>query len=101
MMIVLATSFDAIYITKRGFRMRLLTWRSMCARPCQKMGKKKLIAETGAGQHGVGLATAAALVGLQCDIYMGEVDMAKQGPNVVRMKILGRAVTTRPMTVCS
>ena len=58
----------------------------------KKMGKKKLIAETGAGQHGVALATAAALVGLECDIYMGEVDMAKEHPNVVRMYILGANV---------
>ena len=58
----------------------------------KKMGKKKLIAETGAGQHGVALATAAALVGLECDIYMGEVDMAKEHPNVVRMHILGANV---------
>ena len=58
----------------------------------KRMGKKKLIAETGAGQHGVALATAAALVGLECDIYMGEVDMAKERPNVVRMKILGANV---------
>ena len=58
----------------------------------KKMGKKKLIAETGAGQHGVALATSAALVGLECDIYMGEVDIAKEHPNVVRMKILGARV---------
>lgn len=58
----------------------------------KKMGKTKLIAETGAGQHGVALATAAALVGLECDIYMGEVDIAKEHPNVVRMKILGATV---------
>jgi len=58
----------------------------------KKMGKKKLIAETGAGQHGVALATAAALVGLECDIYMGEVDIAKEHPNVVRMRILGANV---------
>ncbi|MBN2279387.1 MAG: tryptophan synthase subunit beta [Candidatus Marinimicrobia bacterium] len=58
----------------------------------KKMGKKKLIAETGAGQHGVALATAAALVGLECDIYMGEVDIVKEHPNVVRMKILGARV---------
>ncbi|HOJ77849.1 MAG TPA: tryptophan synthase subunit beta [Bacillota bacterium] len=58
----------------------------------KKMGKKKLIAETGAGQHGVALATAAALVGLECDIYMGEVDIAKEHPNVVRMEILGARV---------
>jgi tryptophan synthase beta subunit len=56
------------------------------------MGKKKLIAETGAGQHGVALATAAALTGLKCDIYMGEIDIKKQQPNVVRMKILGANV---------
>ena len=58
----------------------------------KKMGKKKLIAETGAGQHGVALATAAALVGLECDIYMGEVDIEKEHPNVVRMQILGARV---------
>jgi tryptophan synthase beta chain len=58
----------------------------------KKMGKKKLIAETGAGQHGVALATAAALVGLECDIYMGEVDIQKEHPNVVRMQILGAKV---------
>jgi len=58
----------------------------------KKMGKKRLIAETGAGQHGVALATAAALVGLECNIHMGEVDMAKEHPNVIRMKILGANV---------
>ena len=56
------------------------------------MGKKKLIAETGAGQHGVALATAAAYFGLECEIHMGEVDIAKQAPNVTRMKILGAKV---------
>ena len=56
------------------------------------MGKKKLIAETGAGQHGVALATAAAYFGMACDIYMGEVDIAKQAPNVTRMKLLGANV---------
>ena len=56
------------------------------------MGKKKLIAETGAGQHGVALATAAAYFGLECEIYMGEVDIAKQHPNVARMKLLGARV---------
>lgn len=56
------------------------------------MGKKKLIAETGAGQHGVALATAAAYFGLECEIHMGEVDMAKEHPNVVRMRILGATV---------
>ena len=58
----------------------------------KKMKKKKLIAETGAGQHGVALATAAALVGLECDIYMGEVDIEKEYPNVIKMKILGAKV---------
>lgn len=56
------------------------------------MGKKKVIAETGAGQHGVALATAAAYFGLDCDIYMGSVDIKKQAPNVARMKILGARV---------
>lgn len=56
------------------------------------MGKKKLIAETGAGQHGVALATAAAYFGLECEIHMGEVDIKKEHPNVVRMKILGANV---------
>lgn len=56
------------------------------------MGKKKVIAETGAGQHGVALATAAAYFGLECDIYMGSVDILKQAPNVARMKILGANV---------
>lgn len=56
------------------------------------MGKKRLIAETGAGQHGVALATAAAYFGMECEIHMGEVDIAKQAPNVTRMKILGAKV---------
>lgn len=56
------------------------------------LGKTKLIAETGAGQHGVALATAAAYFGLECEIHMGEVDIKKEHPNVVRMKILGAKV---------
>ncbi len=56
------------------------------------LGKKRLIAETGAGQHGVALATAAAYFGLECKIHMGEVDIKKEHPNVVRMKILGAEV---------
>jgi tryptophan synthase beta chain len=56
------------------------------------MGKKKIIAETGAGQHGVALATAAAYFGMDCDIYMGEVDIKKQAPNVTRMRMLGARV---------
>ena len=55
----------------------------------KRLGKKKVIAETGAGQHGVALATAAALLGLECEIHMGVVDIAKEHPNVSRMKILG------------
>ena len=58
----------------------------------RRMGKKKLIAETGAGQHGVALATAAALTGLECSIHMGVVDMEKERPNVTRMKVLGAEV---------
>jgi len=53
------------------------------------MGKTKVLAETGAGQHGVALASACALVGIDCEIHMGEVDMAKEHPNVTKMKILG------------
>ncbi len=56
------------------------------------LGKKRLIAETGAGQHGVALATAAAYFGLECEIHMGEVDIKKQAPNVARMKILGAKI---------
>ena len=58
----------------------------------KKLGKTKVIAETGAGQHGVALATAAAYFGLECEIHMGEVDIAKEHPNVVRMQILGANV---------
>jgi tryptophan synthase beta chain len=60
----------------------------------KKMGKKKLLAETGAGQHGVALATAAAIVGLECEIHMGEIDVKKQHQNVLRMKMLGAKVVT-------
>lgn len=58
----------------------------------KKMGKKRLIAETGAGQHGVALATAAALLDMECEIHMGEVDIAKEHPNVIKMQILGANV---------
>ncbi|MFA6424498.1 MAG: tryptophan synthase subunit beta [Candidatus Magasanikbacteria bacterium] len=60
----------------------------------KRMGKKKLLAETGAGQHGVALATAAALVGLECEIHMGAIDITKQYPNVLRMKMLGAKVVS-------
>ncbi|KPN62746.1 tryptophan synthase beta chain [Aliiroseovarius crassostreae] len=56
------------------------------------MGKTKLMAETGAGQHGVALATAAAYFGLECEIHMGEIDIEKEAPNVTRMKLLGANV---------
>ncbi|MCF7834357.1 MAG: tryptophan synthase subunit beta [Candidatus Pacebacteria bacterium] len=58
----------------------------------KRMGKKKVLAETGAGQHGVALATAAALLGLECEIHMGSIDIEKQQPNVIRMKLLGAKV---------
>lgn len=58
----------------------------------KRLGKKKIIAETGAGQHGVATATVAALMGMECLVYMGEVDMARQRPNVERMRILGTEV---------
>lgn len=60
----------------------------------KKMGKKRLIAETGAGQHGVATATAAALLGMECEIYMGEEDTVRQALNVYRMKLLGARVHT-------
>jgi tryptophan synthase beta chain len=62
----------------------------------KRMGKKRIVAETGAGQHGVASATAAALLGLECVVYMGMVDIARQEPNVFRMKLLGAEV--RPVT---
>lgn len=58
----------------------------------KKMGKKKVIAETGAGQHGVATATAAALLGLECEVYMGAVDIERQSLNVFRMELLGTKV---------
>lgn len=58
----------------------------------RRMGKRRLVAETGAGQHGVATATAAALFGLECTVYMGEVDMARQALNVFRMRLLGSEV---------
>ena len=58
----------------------------------KRMGKQRIIAETGAGQHGVATATACALLGLQCVVYMGEVDMARQELNVFRMRLLGAEV---------
>jgi tryptophan synthase beta chain len=58
----------------------------------KKLGKKRIIAETGAGQHGVATATVCALMGMECTVYMGEIDIARQHPNVERMKILGATV---------
>jgi len=62
----------------------------------KRMGKRRIVAETGAGQHGVASATVAALLGLECVVYMGEVDIARQEPNVFRMKLLGAEV--RPVS---
>lgn len=62
----------------------------------KRMGKKRIVAETGAGQHGVASATVAALLGLECVVYMGAVDIARQEPNVFRMQLLGAEV--RPVT---
>jgi tryptophan synthase beta chain len=58
----------------------------------KRLGKTRIIAETGAGQHGVATATVCALMGLECIVYMGEVDIARQAPNVARMKMLGATV---------
>jgi tryptophan synthase beta chain len=68
----------------------------------QRMGKKRIIAETGAGQHGVATATVCALLGMECVVYMGEVDMARQELNVLRMRLLGaevRAVSSGSKTL--
>ena len=68
----------------------------------KRMGKTRIIAETGAGQHGVATATACALLGLECIVYMGVVDMARQEPNVFRMRLLGaevRGVTSGTQTL--
>ncbi|MBL4704575.1 MAG: tryptophan synthase subunit beta [Flavobacteriales bacterium] len=62
----------------------------------QRLGKSRIIAETGAGQHGVATATVCALMGLECIVYMGEIDIERQAPNVARMKMLGAEV--RPAT---
>jgi len=59
----------------------------------RRMGKRRIVAETGAGQHGVATATACALLGLECVVYMGAEDMARQAPNVLRMRLLGAAVS--------
>ena len=56
----------------------------------KRLGKEKIIAETGAGQHGVATATVCALMGMECTVYMGKVDMERQRPNVERMRILGQ-----------
>jgi len=58
----------------------------------RRLGKKRIIAETGAGQHGVATATVCALAGMECTVYMGEIDIARQAPNVARMKMLGAEV---------
>ncbi len=58
----------------------------------KRLGKKRIIAETGAGQHGVATATVCALAGMECKVYMGEIDIARQAPNVARMKMLGAEV---------
>ena len=56
------------------------------------MGKTRIIAETGAGQHGVATATACAMLGLECKVYMGDVDVKRQAPNVAKMRLLGAEV---------
>ena len=63
------------------------------------MGKRRIVAETGAGQHGVATATVCALLGIECVVYMGEEDMRRQAPNVYRMGMLGAEV--RPVTAGS
>ena len=67
----------------------------------QQLGKEKIIAETGAGQHGVATATVCALMGMECIVYMGEVDMKRQRPNVERMKLLGAQVRPAASGSCT
>src|SRR5207249_8688806 len=67
----------------------------------QRMGKRRIIAETGAGQHGVATATVCALFGLRCLIYMGAEDMRRQGLNVFRMRLLGAEVVTVNAGTCT
>src|SRR5438105_766415 len=67
----------------------------------QRMGKRRLIAETGAGQHGVATATAAALFGMECQVYMGAIDIERQALNVFRMKLLGATVTSVSSGSCT
>ena len=67
----------------------------------KKMGKKRIIAETGAGQHGVATATVCALMGLECEVYMGETDMKRQSLNVYRMNLLGAKVTGVKSGTCT
>ncbi len=83
-----------IYMKREDLNTRRAQTESLHGRSTagQTHGKTKLIAETGAGQHGVALATAAAYFGMECEIHMGEIDIAKEAPNVTRMKLLGATV---------
>ncbi len=65
----------------------------------KRLGKNRIIAETGAGQHGVATATVCALMGIECVVYMGEVDIARQAPNVARMKCLGQLLNRQLQVV--
>ena len=92
----MATPVAAIWAMYRRFTAILFAtlrprplWQALLAK---RMGKKKIIAETGAGMHGVASATVAALMGMECDVYMGTVDIERQAPNVLRMKALGATV---------
>ena len=67
----------------------------------RRMGKQRLMAETGAGQHGVATATAAALFGMECDVYMGTEDMRRQAPNVQRMEMLGARLVPVDSGTCT
>lgn len=86
-------SKEKTFVTQGHIRSTILWGRLFW----QKLGKHKIVAETGAGQHGVATATMCALMGLECIVYMGEIDMERQAPNVARMKMLGAEV--RPAKV--
>src|SRR3546814_7576015 len=77
---------------RRHTRCALVTGVQTCALPICRMGKTRIIAETGAGQHGVASATVAARLGLECVVYMGATDIERQKINVYRMQLLGAQV---------
>ncbi len=84
-----------VYLKERRFKPYRCSQNQQCSWAgflAKKMGKTRVIAETGAGQHGVATATAAALMGMECEIFMGKEDTERQALNVYRMRLLGAKV---------